>query len=188
MINDQIGLGLLILVIGFAVVLPLVYWWSTRQPPARDQRRIRASNGRGGHGREPRIEPVMGGASNPADGDAGISDGPGFDSTAERGAQDELSWTQEDPAQASTGAEHADTDSHTDADTGHADPAAAAAASQPDLASLPEAARSDVGARPNQSFERIVSLFVRARGGHLLRGDDVMVVAQLVRWQCRRRK
>lgn len=159
MINDQIGLGLLILVIGFAVVLPLVYWWSTRRTPAREQGRIRAS------GRTPRIEPVIGGNA-----DADQDSGDGIDhphGPVEAASPDALDDDPPTPAAV--------------ADAGSPEPdGAMVEPPAPDLAALPEAARSDIGARPNQSFDRIISLFVRARGGHLLRGDDVMVVAEKV--------
>lgn len=167
MINDQIGLGLLILVIGFAVVLPLVYWWSTRQPRTREQGRIRAS------GRPPRIEPVMGadGADQPSRPGAG-PDGPDQPADDATGSAGDGAGAGDDDT-ASVPAAGQDVDGQAPEGGGSDDPV-------PDLAALPEAARSEVGARPNQSFDRIVSLFVRARGGHLLRGDDVMVVAEKV--------
>ncbi|PPU78741.1 MULTISPECIES: cell division protein ZipA [Xanthomonas] len=37
---------------------------------------------------------------------------------------------------------------------------------------------SDVGKRPNQDFDKIVSLFVAAKAGQILRGEDVVVAAE----------
>jgi cell division protein ZipA len=44
--------------------------------------------------------------------------------------------------------------------------------------SVRSAARSAVGKRPEQSIERIVTLFVAARGSELLAGPDVVVAAE----------
>lgn len=54
------------------------------------------------------------------------------------------------------------------------------AVSQPELG-LPgtEAATdSDLGKRPDQDFDKIVSLYVAARAGHTLRGEDIVVAAE----------
>ena len=54
------------------------------------------------------------------------------------------------------------------------------AVSQPELG-LPgthEAADSDLGKRPDQDFDKIVSLYVAARAGHTLRGEDIVVAAE----------
>ena len=37
---------------------------------------------------------------------------------------------------------------------------------------------SDLGKRPNQDFDKIVSLYVAARAGHTLRGEDIVVAAE----------
>lgn len=52
--------------------------------------------------------------------------------------------------------------------------------SQPELG-LPGAGAapdSDLGKRPNQDFDKIVSLYVAARAGHTLRGEDIVVAAE----------
>lgn len=54
------------------------------------------------------------------------------------------------------------------------------AVTQPELG-LPGAAPavdSDLGKRPNQDFDKIVSLYVAARAGHTLRGEDIVVAAE----------
>ena len=51
---------------------------------------------------------------------------------------------------------------------------------QPELG-LPEvdgAPASDLGKRANQDFDKIVSLFVAARAGEQLRGEDIVVAAE----------
>ena len=61
------------------------------------------------------------------------------------------------------------------------DPAGAdAGVSQPELG-LPEVdggPASDLGKRANQDFDKIVSLFVAARAGEQLRGEDIVVAAE----------
>ena len=37
---------------------------------------------------------------------------------------------------------------------------------------------NDLGKRPNQDFDKIVSLYVAARAGHTLRGEDIVVAAE----------
>lgn len=51
--------------------------------------------------------------------------------------------------------------------------------SQPELG-LPGgvAADSELGKRPSQDFDKIVSLYVAARAGHTLRGEDIVVAAE----------
>ncbi len=52
--------------------------------------------------------------------------------------------------------------------------------SQPELG-LPDTGHgpdSDLGKRPNQDFDKIVSLYVAARAGHTLRGEDIVVAAE----------
>ena len=39
-------------------------------------------------------------------------------------------------------------------------------------------ADSDLGKRPNQDFDKIVSLYVAAKAGHMLRGEDIVVAAE----------
>ena len=51
--------------------------------------------------------------------------------------------------------------------------------SQPELG-LPGglAADNELGRRPSQDFDKIVSLYVAARAGHTLRGEDIVVAAE----------
>ena len=50
--------------------------------------------------------------------------------------------------------------------------------SQPGL-DLPDGGvDNDLGKRPNQDFDKIVSLYVAARAGHTLRGEDIVVAAE----------
>ena len=54
------------------------------------------------------------------------------------------------------------------------------AVTQPELG-LPGATGpvdSDLGKRPSQDFDKIVSLYVAARAGHTLRGEDIVVAAE----------
>lgn len=53
------------------------------------------------------------------------------------------------------------------------------AVSQPELG-LPGglAVDNDLGKRPSQDFDKIVSLYVAARAGHTLRGEDIVVAAE----------
>jgi cell division protein ZipA len=48
----------------------------------------------------------------------------------------------------------------------------------PRSSSEPRAAASSVGARPQPAFDRIVTLFVAARQGEMLRGSDLVVAAE----------
>jgi cell division protein ZipA len=50
---------------------------------------------------------------------------------------------------------------------------------QPELG-LPaaESATADLGKRPSQDFDKIVSLYVAARAGQVLRGEDIVVAAE----------
>lgn len=58
-------------------------------------------------------------------------------------------------------------------------PAGDAAPSQPDLGLAPaDAAGTDLGKRPSQDFDKIVSLYVAARAGQVLRGEDIVVAAE----------
>ena len=55
--------------------------------------------------------------------------------------------------------------------------------SQPELglpgdAATAELPASDVGRRETQDFDKIVSLYVAARAGHVLRGEDIVVAAE----------
>jgi cell division protein ZipA len=150
--NDRLVLSLIILAVGFLVVLPLVYWLGTRRSAARSASAPR----RGGIGH--RVEPMIG--ADPGDGHAELD--PDI-----RAQLDELGQLLadrgEDPEQGellgSGGApEPAET---------AAAPAAAADGPRP-------------GVRPNRSLDRIVTLFVHARAGATLRGDDLVVVAEKV--------
>ena len=63
---------------------------------------------------------------------------------------------------------------------GAAEPVPEAEVTQPELG-LPEvepAAGSDLGKRANQDFDKIVSLYVAARAGEVLRGEDIVVAAE----------
>ncbi|MCS3746366.1 cell division protein ZipA [Xanthomonas arboricola] len=50
--------------------------------------------------------------------------------------------------------------------------------SELDLGEQDAAGGNDVGKRPNQDFDKIVSLFVAAKAGQILRGEDVVVAAE----------
>jgi cell division protein ZipA len=52
------------------------------------------------------------------------------------------------------------------------------AVSQPELGLPEDVGESDLGKRPNQDFDKIVSLYVAARAGHTLRGEDIVVAAE----------
>ncbi len=161
--NDQMMLGLLILVVGFAVVLPLIYWFGTRRSQAQDQRRHRPAH-------PGRIEPSMGTGAADASQPSDTGDAP------------DLGWNlgldDEDVVLPEQG-ELLDQPVAGVADEVGPD-GLTAAETAADESGLPPLPKSDVGARPGSSFDRIVSLFVRARGGHLFRGDELVVVAEKV--------
>ncbi|MGH8052434.1 MAG: cell division protein ZipA [Stenotrophomonas sp.] len=46
------------------------------------------------------------------------------------------------------------------------------------LADTDPAANSELGKRPSQDFDKIVSLYVAARSGEVLRGEDIVVAAE----------
>ncbi|MCC4588129.1 cell division protein ZipA [Xanthomonas melonis] len=50
--------------------------------------------------------------------------------------------------------------------------------SELDLDAQDAAGGNEVGKRPNQDFDKIVSLFVAAKAGQILRGEDVVVAAE----------
>ncbi|NDK37241.1 cell division protein ZipA [Pseudoxanthomonas gei] len=52
------------------------------------------------------------------------------------------------------------------------------AVSQPELGLPGASIDSDLGKRPSQDFDKIVSLYVAARAGHALRGEDIVVAAE----------
>ncbi|MDG2526633.1 cell division protein ZipA [Stenotrophomonas sp. HITSZ_GD] len=53
------------------------------------------------------------------------------------------------------------------------------AVSQPELGlGAADAAASELGKRPSQDFDKIVSLFVAAKAGQVLRGEDIVVAAE----------
>ena len=53
------------------------------------------------------------------------------------------------------------------------------AVSQPELGLEPsDAEASELGKRPSQDFDKIVSLFVAAKAGEMLRGEDIVVAAE----------
>jgi cell division protein ZipA len=142
---NQLTLSLIILAVGFAVVLPAVYWWTTRQTAGGRQH---------GRGRlSGRIEPEFGEAAE-VDGDEPSALGQDL-----RSQLDEL-------GELLAG----DRDRPRDLEGGGF-PATA------------EAARDEgprPGARPSTDFDRIVTLFVLARDGRVLRGTDLVVVAEKV--------
>ena len=43
---------------------------------------------------------------------------------------------------------------------------------------VPDTGTSDLGKRPSQDFDKIVSLYVAARSGEVLRGEDIVVAAE----------
>ena len=52
------------------------------------------------------------------------------------------------------------------------------AVSQPELGLSGNTMDSDLGKRPDQDFDKIVSLYVAARAGQSLRGEDIVVAAE----------
>ena len=52
------------------------------------------------------------------------------------------------------------------------------AVSQPELGLPGAALETDLGKRPNQDFDKIVSLYVAAKAGQVLRGEDIVVAAE----------
>lgn len=52
------------------------------------------------------------------------------------------------------------------------------AVSQPELGLDTSGADNDLGKRPNQDFDKIISLYVAARAGQTLRGEDIVVAAE----------
>ncbi len=155
--NDQLMLGLLILVVGFAVVLPLIYWFGTRRSQAQDQRRHRPAQ-------PGRIEPSMSPDEMDAHSAPDTAEGLELDWNSALDSDDlvlpEQGELLDQPVAA---ADESIAGGRAAVETDH-----------------PPPPKSDVGARPGSSFDRIVSLFVRARGGHLFRGDELVVVAEKV--------
>ncbi len=49
---------------------------------------------------------------------------------------------------------------------------------QPELGLANTAVENDLGKRPSQDFDKIVSLYVAARAGRTLRGEDIVVAAE----------
>ncbi|HEY0334680.1 MAG TPA: cell division protein ZipA [Stenotrophomonas sp.] len=52
------------------------------------------------------------------------------------------------------------------------------AVSQPELGLGADEESSDLGKRPSQDFDKVVSLFVAAKAGEMLRGEDIVVAAE----------
>ncbi|MBX3725661.1 MAG: cell division protein ZipA [Xanthomonadales bacterium] len=158
--NDKLMLSLIILAVGFLVVLPLIYWFGTRSPKARPKGAEPSRSGRNG-----RVEPLLGAAaagesqSDPLQG----MDPDLRDQLAELGQL--LSGERADPEQGEL----------LDASATGVEPHVDGADEAPVQASGPRP-----GSRPNRPFDRIVSLFVHARDGGVLRGDDLVVVADKV--------
>lgn len=147
--SNQLTLTLMILAVGFAVVLPAIYWWSTRSGDRAERPRERRGFA------SSRIEPGFGGTDDVDASEAGLVLDPELRSQLdelgqlladdERGpGQDELFESDDAPARA---------------------------------------ARDDgprPGVRPSQAFDRIVTLFVLAKPDQVLRGTDLVVVAEKV--------
>ena len=148
--NDRLVLSLIILAVGFLVVLPLVYWLGTRRSAARSA----APSRRGGIGH--RVEPMIGDEA--ADGLAELD--PDI-----RAQLDELGQLLADRG--------------LDPEQGELlDPGTGPAPAEVVAAAAADGPRP--GVRPNRSLDRIVTLFVHARAGATLRGDDLVVVAEKV--------
>lgn len=161
--NDKLMLSLIILAVGFLVVLPLIYWFGTRTPGAHPRGAEPARPGRPG-----RVEPLLGAdAEGDAQGDPLQDMDPDLrDQLAELGQL--LSGERADPAQGELlGGQAAGQEMRADGAAGTAGAPAQPAGPRP-------------GSRPNRPFDRIVSLFVHARDGGVLRGDDLVVVADKV--------
>jgi cell division protein ZipA len=152
--NDRLVLSLIILAVGFLVVLPLVYWLGSRRSASRGPTPMR----RGGIGH--RVEPMIGD-------DAG--DGSAELDADIRAQLDELGQLLSDRGQ--------------DPEQGELLEPGAAGRSDETPAAVAAAGATDgprPGVRPNRSLDRIVTLFVHARAGATLRGDDLVVVAEKV--------
>ncbi len=150
--TPQVTLSLIILVLGAIVVLPLVYWFSTRKPHVQTRGQSRGSGVRSGLAR---VEPMIGDAETGADIDADLR--AQLDALGDLLADDERDPEQgellDEPQPGKTAVSNAD----------------AIAASAPKL-----------GVRPNRPLDRIVTLFVHARSGGVLRGPDLVVAAEKV--------
>lgn len=155
--NDKLMLGLIILAVGFLIVLPLIYWLGTRAPRPHGTGRDPARPARNG-----RVEPLLGGA------DAAGDPAEGLD-PALREQLAELGQLLAGDGAAPEQGELLD-DAGPDAGEG---PGAAGGPA-------PAPAGPRPGSRPNRPFDRIVSLYVHAREGGTLRGDDLVVVADKV--------
>jgi cell division protein ZipA len=147
--SQQLTLSLIILVLGAIVVLPLVYWFSTRRSQVQTRGQSRGIGVRGGTGR---VEPMMGDPESGADLDA--------DLRAQLDALGDL--LSDDPLGPEQG-ELLD------------DPLAQPAVDPARVVTGPK-----LGVRPNRPLDRIVTLFVHARPGNVMRGPDVVVAAEKV--------
>ncbi len=148
--SNQLTLTLIILAVGFAVVLPAVYWWSTRSSSSMDRpretRRSFASS---------RVEPGFGdGSGDEADDRDGIGLDPELRSQLDELGQ-LLATEGREPGQDSLFDDEA--------------PARVVRHDGP-----------QPGARPNSQFDRIITLFVLAKPDEVLRGTDIVVVAEKV--------
>lgn len=153
MFSQQVTLSLIILVLGAIVVLPLVYWFSTRKPhvQTRGQSRGGMRNGLG------RVEPMMSEGETGADIDADL-----------RAQLDELGHLLADDGRDPEQGELLDEQRARAEATGNAS-APSTAVNAPKL-----------GVRPNRPLDRIVTLFVHGRAGSTLRGPDLVVAAEKV--------
>lgn len=148
--SEKLTFGLIILVIGLLVVLPLVYWLSTRGSQAQTRGQVRRGASAG------RIEPMIGDAGSGADLDADLRaqlDELG-DLLADDGPEPEQGELLDEPAAAGRSSSSAATSAH---DSG-----------------------PKPGVRPNRPLDRIVTLFVHAQKGRAIRGADLVVAAEKV--------
>jgi cell division protein ZipA len=150
--SDQITLSLILLIFGLIVVLPLVYWFSTRKPQAQTRGQLRRGPA------APRMEPVIG-ETGPDAADLDPDLRAQLDELGNLLADDSRSPEQGELLDGATAADR---------------PAAASAA-----AAHGTNARKP-GARPNRPLDRIVSLFVHAPPGRVLHGTDLVVAAEKV--------
>ena len=148
--SEKLTLGLIILVVGVLVVLPLVYWLSTRGSQAQTRGQVRRGTASG------RIEPMIGDAETGADFDADLRaqlDELG-DLLATDGPEPEQGELLDEPTAGRT-------------------KATVATPSTSDTGPKP-------GVRPSRPLDRIVTLFVHGQAGRTIRGADLVVAAEKV--------
>jgi cell division protein ZipA len=161
-------LRLIIAVIG-ALLLFAIWWFGTRKPRAQQGKRVPGARG------EPRpagrVEPTLGDEEAALPGELreeidrlGASIRRERSADAER-ADDEITWRNDD-----------DTDGADDG--GARDDAADADENARPSIRAPQ--RSPLGARPNDKFDRIVTLHVLARPGEMISGGEWVVAAEKI--------